>query len=115
MSANMWGALLNLVDTDDRPIIQNIAPANPVGTGDAGSPAGTLRGLIVVIDDAVGDTDIVVSNFRDAILFETSPTPAQLTLTYPDVLVTDISVFGFSSLFVRRPEAFAILSGITIP
>ncbi len=115
MSANMWGGLLNEVDTDGRPIITNVAPQNPAGEGNAGSPAGTLRGIPVVVDDAVGDTDIIVSSFRDALLFETSPTPAQLQLTYPDVLVTDISVFGFSSLYVRRPAAFAILSGITIP
>lgn len=115
MSAAMWGALLNEVDTDGRPIIQNIAPSNPVGTGDAGSPAGTLRGLTVVIDDSVGDTDIVVTNMRDTLMFEDSGSPAQLRLTYPDVLVTDISIFGFSALFIRRPAAYAILSGITIP
>ena len=115
MSANMWGALINEVDTDNRPIITVSAPSNPAGAGDASTAAGTLRGLNVVVDDAVGDTDIIVTNFKDAILFETSPTPAQLQLTYPDVLVTDISVFGFSSLFVRRPAAFAIMSGITIP
>ena len=115
MSANMWGALLNEVDTDGRPIITNVAPSNPAGLGNAGSPAGTLRGIPVVVDDAVGDTDIIVSSFEGALLYETSPTPAQLQLTYPDVLTTDISVFGFSALFVRRPAAFAILSGITIP
>lgn len=115
MSANMWGALINLVDTDGRPLITVSSPMNPAGSGDAASPAGTLRGLPVVIDDAVGDTAVVVSSFRDALLYENSPSPAQLQLTYPDVLVTDISVFGFSSLFVRRPKAFAILSGITIP
>jgi HK97 family phage major capsid protein len=115
MSAAMWGALLNEVDTDGRPIIQNIGVVNPVGTGDAGSVAGTLRGLTVVIDDAVGDTDIIVTNFRDTIGFEDSGSPAQLRLTYPDVLVTDISVFGFSAFFIRRPAAYAILSGITIP
>lgn len=114
MTAAMWGALLNEVDTDGRPIIQNIAPSNPVGTGDAGSPAGTLRGLTVVIDDSIGDTDVVVTNFRDTLLFEDG-SPAQLRLTYPDVLVTDISIFGFSALFIRRPAAYAILSGITIP
>ena len=115
LSAAMWGSLLNEVDTDGRPIIQNIGVVNPVGTGDAGSEAGTLRGLTVVIDDAVGDTDIVVTNFRDTLMFEDSGSPAQLRLTYPDVLVTDISVFGFSALFIRRPAAYAILSGITIP
>jgi hypothetical protein len=115
MSANMWGALLNEVDTDGRPLITNVAPMNPAGTGNAASPAGTIRGIPVVIDDAVGDTDIIVSSFADALLYEDSPSPAQLQLTYPDVLTTDISVFGFSALFVRRPAAFAVLSGITIP
>lgn len=115
MSAAMWGAFINLVDTDGRPLITVSAPSNPAGAGDAASAAGSLRGLPVVVDDAVGDSNIIVSSFRDALLYENSPSPAQLQLTYPDVLVTDISVFGFSSLFVRRPKAFAVLSGITIP
>lgn len=115
MAPAMWGALLNEVDTDGRPIIQNIGVVNPVGTGDAGSPAGTLRGLAVVIDDSCPATVIIVTNFRDTIMFEDGGSPTQLRLTYPDVLVTDVSIFGFSALFIRRPEAYAVLSGITIP
>ena len=56
---------------------------------------------------------MILGSFRDALLYEDQGTPAQIALTYPDVLVTDVTVYGFSSLAIRRPAAFAVLSGIT--
>jgi len=115
MHSTIWGAFLDAVDTDGRPLVTTDAPANPAGIGNAASIAGTLRSIPVVLDDSAPADLVILGSFRDALLFEDSGTPAQIALTYPDVLTTDVSVYGFSSLFIRRPAAFAVLSGITVP
>ena len=56
---------------------------------------------------------IILGSFRDALLFEDAAQPAQISLTFPSTLVTDVTVYGFSALAIRRPAAFAVLSGIT--
>ena len=113
MNSAVWGSLLNQVDTDGRPLVTTEAPSNVVGFGDASQIAGTFRGLPSVLDDNIDPDAIILGSFRDAILFEDSATPAQISLTFPSTLVTDVTVYGFSSLAIRRPAAFAVLSGIT--
>ena len=113
MHSTVWGWALNAVDTDGRPLVTTEAPSNPVGFGDAGSIAGTYRGLPVVLDDNCTADLIILGSFRDALLFEDQAQPAQISLTFPSTLVTDVTVYGFSSLAIRRPAAFAVLSGIT--
>ena len=113
MHSTVWGFALNAVDTDGRPLVTTEAPSNPVGFGDASQIAGTFRGLPVVLDDNITADAIILGSFRDALLFEDSAQPAQISLTFPSTLVTDVTVYGFSSLAIRRPAAFAVLSGIT--
>ena len=113
MNSAIWGKFLDQVDTDGRPIVSTEAPSNPAGFGDAASIAGTLRSIPVVLDDNAPDDLVILGSFRDALVYEDQGTPAQIALTYPDVLVTDVTVYGFSSLAIRRPAAFAVLSGIT--
>jgi HK97 family phage major capsid protein len=108
-----WGNGLNLVDTDGRPIITTEAPMNPAGFGDASSISGTFRGLPVVVDSNVPQGNIIIGSFRDAYLFSDQQNPAQVALTFPSSLVTDVTVYGFNALAIRRPAAFAVLSGIT--
>ena len=115
-----WGLLLDAVDTDGRPIVTTDAPTNPIGSGNAGTIAGSLRGLPFVLDENVpsdagvgtDESPLILGSFRDALLFEDSANPAQIGITYPDVLTTDVTVFGFSALAIRRPAAFAVLSGL---
>lgn len=114
MNSEQWGDFLDAVDTDGRPIVSTEAPSNPVGFGNAASIAGTLRSVPVVLDDNLADGNVIFGSFRDALLFEDSGRPAQIGITYPDVLTTDVTVFGFSALAIRRPAAFAVLSGITV-
>lgn len=113
MHSTVWGWGLNAVDTDGRPLVTTEAPSNPVGFGDASQIAGTYRGLPVVLDDNCTPDLIILGSFRDALLFEDQAQPAQISLTFPSTLVTDVTVYGFSSLAIRRPAAFAVLSGIT--
>ena len=113
MHSTVWGFGLDAVDSDGRPLVTTEAPSNPVGFGDASEIAGTYRGLPVVLDDNAPDTVIILGSFRDALLFEDAGQPAQISLTFPSTLVTDVTVYGFSSLAIRRPAAFAVLSGIT--
>jgi HK97 family phage major capsid protein len=114
MNSEVWGSFLNQVDSDGRPLVSTDAPSNPVGIGNPGSVAGTLRSIPVVLDDSAPATLVILGSFRDALLYENTAQPATISLTYPSSLVTDVSVYGFSSLAIRRPGAFAILSGITI-
>jgi len=111
MHSAVWGAGIDLVDSDGRPIITSDFPNNPAGLGDA-TGAGNIRGIPVVVDDNTPTDLIIVGSFRDAWFYEDSGTPAQIALTYPDVLTTDVAVYGFSSLAIRRGAAFAVLSGI---
>lgn len=113
MESSVWGKFLDAVDSDGRPIVTTEAPMNPAGFGNAASIAGTLRSIPVVLDDNAPADVVILGSFRDALLYEDQGTPAQIALTYPDVLVTDVTVYGFSSLAIRRPAAFAVLSGIT--
>ncbi len=113
MHSTVWGWALNAVDTEGRPLVTTDAPSNPIGLGDASQIAGTYRGLPVILDDSIPATMIILGSFRDALLFEDQGTPAQISLTFPSTLVTDVTVYGFSSLAIRRPAAFAVLSGIT--
>lgn len=113
MASAVWGAFLDLSDSDGRPLISTEAPSNPAGIGDAASVVGTLRGIPVVVDESTPTDVVILGSFRDALLFEDAGTPAQITLTYPSNLVTDVSVHGFATCAIRRPGAFAVLSGIT--
>lgn len=121
--SSVWGAWVDLADTDGRPIVTTDQPTNPAGNMDASSIVGTVRGLPVVVDDNVpvnlgvgtNETPIIVCNFRDALLFENQGAPAQIALTYPSVLVTDVTVYGFSALAIRRPLAFQAISGVLTP
>ena len=110
MNSVTWGEFLDMVDADGRPIVSTEAPSNPGGFGNAASIAGTLRSVPVVLDDNLAAGNVVFGSFRDANLYEAGV--AQIGLTYPDVLTTDVTVYGFSSLAIRRPAAFAVLSGI---
>ena len=112
MNSVEWGSGLDLVDSDGRPIISNEAPQNPAGFGNAASVNGTFRGLPVVLDENVPAGNIIIGSFRDAVLWSDPQNPAQIALTFPSVLVTDVTVYGFHALAIRRPLAFAVLSGI---
>jgi len=113
MSSTDWGAFLDLADSDSRPLITSEAPQNPAGIGNAASVAGTLRSIPVVVDENVPDGNVIIGSFRDAYLWSDPINPAQVSLTFPSTLVTDVTVYGFNALAIRRPGAFAILSGIT--
>ena len=115
MASSVWGLLLDAVDTDSRPLISTEAPSNPAGIGNAASVAGTLRSIPVVLDDNTPDDVIIVSSFRDAHLLEDAATPVQVSLTYPDTLTTDVAIYSFSALAIRRPAAFAVMSGVVVP
>lgn len=112
MNSVDWGGFLDAVDTDGRPIVTTDAPSNPAGLGNAASIGGTIRGLPAVIDDNVPAGNVILGSYRDALLFEDSGSPAQIALTFPSNLQTDVTLYGFSALAIRRPAAFAILSGI---
>ncbi len=114
MNSAVWCGFLDLADTDSRPLISTEVPQNPAGFGNAASIAGTLRSIPVVLDDNIDPTMVILGSFRDALLYEDQGTPAQIALTYPDVLVTDVAVYGFSAVAIRRGAAFAVLSGITV-
>lgn len=118
MSAKAWGWSIGQSDASGRPLVTQEAPQNPVGLGDA-SAVGTMRGLPVVVSTAiptnvnVSETPVVVTNFRDAWLFESAGSPAQVQLTFPSSLVTDYTLFGAIATAIRRPDAFAAISGFT--
>jgi len=111
MNSDTWGAFLNAVDSDGRPIVTTEAPQNPAGFGDAASIAGTLRGVPVVVDENVPAGDVIMGSFRDAVLMESGA--AEIALTFPSVLQTDVAIYSHAALAIRRPAAFAVLSGIT--
>ncbi len=113
MNSDVWGDFLNATDTEGRPLVTTDYPANPAGIGNPASIAGTIRSIPVVLDDNAPTGLVIVGSFRDALLYEDQERPAQIALTYPDVLVTDVAVYGFSALAIRRGAAFAVLSGIT--
>ncbi len=112
MNSLDWGGFLDEVDTDGRPLVTTDFPSNPAGIGDAANVSGTLRSIPVVLDDNVVAGNVILGSFRDALLFEDSASPAQIALTFPSTLVTDVTIYGFASLAIRRPAAFAVLSGI---
>jgi HK97 family phage prohead protease len=108
-----WGNALNQVDTDGRPIITLAGPSNAAGLAEANQIGGTFRGLPVVIDDNVPAGNVIIGSWRDAYLFSDAANPAQIALSFPSTLVTDLTIYGFNALAIRRPAAFAVLSGIT--
>jgi HK97 family phage prohead protease len=119
MNSVTWGNFLGAVDADSRPLISVDAPSNPVGLSDLSQVTGFLRGVPVIVDDNIpsnlgvgtDESPIILGSWRDALLFENQAAPVRIALTYPDVLVTDVSVYGFSALAIRRPAAFAVISG----
>jgi hypothetical protein len=42
-------------------------------------------------------------------LYEDSQIPAQIVISYPDALTTDVFVYGFSTLAIRRLAPFATI------
>ena len=118
MTPARWGWAIGQSDSEGRPLVTQDSPQNPIGTGDA-TVVGTFRGLNVIVDYDIpltqggGDEDsLIVSNAMESFLYEDSAAPAQIALTYPDVLVTDVSVFGFSTLAIRRNEAWTNILGL---
>ncbi|MCZ6740233.1 MAG: hypothetical protein O7C01_10775, partial [Actinobacteria bacterium] len=95
-----------------RPVIIVGCGRNPPGIGDA-EIVGSLRGVPAVVDniiDTAGVGPVILGSNRDAILYEDAETPAQIAVSYPDALTTDLSVYGFSSLAIKRPDAFATIN-----
>lgn len=108
MNSTLWGEFLDEVDSDGRPIVTTDFPQNPAGIGNAASVSGSIRSIPVVVDENVPADTIIVGSWRDAMLLEDA-TPATISLTFPDTLSTDVSIFGFSTLAIRRGGAFAAI------
>lgn len=70
LSPNMWGYLLGLTDTSDRPLFPSVGPMNAFGNLQPGQPSGVAFGLQVVIDRNFATDTVIVGDASGFEIFE---------------------------------------------
>lgn len=127
MHPRRWGWMLSQLDGQNRPLISNEAPQNPMGVGDAakyGQVVGQVMGIPVVTDAGVPTTlgastnedRIIVYSPRPHLFFEEESAPRSFEIqeigTTTAQLTLKVVVFGYSAFTAGRyPLASSIISG----
>jgi HK97 family phage prohead protease len=100
-----YQGLLSAVDQADRPLFSAAAPQNAGGLITQGSTNGTVAGLSLVVNPNVPNDYAYVYPSAFATFYETPGSPIRVELRNADDLSVDVSVYGYSALAVKYPDA----------
>jgi hypothetical protein len=83
---------------------------NMVGNANIPGLSGSLFGLPIVVDPALGDTYCFMANSAALTSWESAGAPVRLTAGDITTLTDDVSVYGYMAVAVQRPAAIVALN-----
>jgi hypothetical protein len=113
LGINAWAQMGGAVDTDGRPLFPTVAPTNPVGSFDASTPSGEVRGLSYYVDPTMAP-DVVLVGMRDAAVSLLGPI-GTLAADNPPLLGRDVAVYRFAAFGVVDPRGLVKFTGAPAP
>jgi uncharacterized protein len=93
VSPNMWGYLLGLVDTSDRPLFPQIGPMNAFGNLAPGQVNGVAFGLQVVVDRNFATDTVIVGDASGYEIFEQQK--GAISIDVPSTLSRTLAFRGY--------------------
>ena len=93
VSPNMWGYLLGLVDTSDRPLFPQIGPMNAFGNLAPGQVNGVAFGLQVVVDRNFETDTVIVGDASGFEIFEQQK--GAISIDVPSTLSRTLAFRGY--------------------
>ena len=104
LSPNMWGYLLGLVDTSDRPLFPQIGPMNAFGNLAPGQVNGVAFGLQVVVDRNFATDTVVVGDASGFEIFEQQK--GAISIDVPSTLSRTLAFRGYFATLMIDASKF---------
>jgi HK97 family phage prohead protease len=104
VSPNMWGYLLGLVDTSDRPLFPQIGPMNAFGNLAPGQVNGVAFGLQVVVDRNFATDTVVVGDASGFEIFEQQK--GAISIDVPSTLSRTLAFRGYFATLMIDASKF---------
>jgi len=104
VSPNMWGYLLGLSDTSDRPLFPQVGPMNAFGNLSPGQPNGVAFGLTVVVDRNFATDTVIVGDASGFEIFEQQK--GALSIDVPSTMSRTIAFRGYLATLMIDPTKF---------
>jgi len=104
VSPNMWGYLLGLSDTADRPLFPQVGPMNAFGNLSPGQPNGVAFGLSVVVDRNFATDTVIVGDASGYEIFEQQK--GALSIDVPSTMSRTIAFRGYLATLMIDPSKF---------
>jgi len=103
VSPNMWGYLLGLTDTSDRPLFPAVGPMNAFGNLLPGQPNGVAFGLQVVVDRNFATDTVIVGDASGFEIFEQMK--GAISIDVPSTLSRTLAFRGyFATLMIDQTK-----------
>ena len=104
VSPNMWGYLLGLTSTDDRPLFPAVGPMNAFGNLLPGQPNGVAFGLQVVVDRNFATDTVIVGDASGFEIFEQQK--GAISIDVPSTLSRTIAFRGYFATLMMDETKF---------
>jgi hypothetical protein len=104
VSPNMWGYLLGLTDTSDRPLFPAVGPMNAFGNLLPGQPNGVAFGLQVVVDRNFATDTVIVGDASGFEIFEQQK--GAISIDVPSTLSRTIAFRGYLATLMIDASKF---------
>lgn len=104
VSPNMWGYLLGLVDTSDRPLFPQIGPMNAFGNLAPGQVNGVAFGLQVVVDRNFEADTVIVGDASGFEIFEQQK--GAISIDVPSTLSRTLAFRGYFATLMIDASKF---------
>jgi hypothetical protein len=104
VSPNMWGYLLGLTDTADRPLFPAVGPMNAFGNLLPGQPNGVAFGLQVVVDRNFATDTVIVGDASGYEIFEQMK--GAISIDVPSTLSRTIAFRGYLATLMIDASKF---------
>jgi len=104
VSPNMWGYLLGLTDTADRPLFPAVGPMNAFGNLLPGQPNGVAFGLQVVVDRNFATDTVIVGDASGYEIFEQQK--GAISIDVPSTLSRTLAFRGYFATLMIDASKF---------
>jgi len=104
LSPNMWGYLLGLTDTSDRPLFPAVGPMNAFGNLLPGQPNGVAFGLQVVVDRNFATDTVIVGDATGYEIFEQQK--GAISIDVPSTLSRTLAFRGYFATLMIDASKF---------
>ena len=103
--------LVSIVDTQGRPVVQQVGTGdNIIGSSNIPGLKGSILGLPIVVDPALGASLAYLANSQALTTYESAGTPTRLSVSDPTTLSDTYSVYGYAAFAVPFEGAIVKLN-----